>query len=187
MRISISTLAAAVATLGLSVLAAAPVAAQSSGQTLGYVVAHGADGPGCADGPFHPNVTATAVGGKMQLWGCGSFETASKSADGGGGYLQTDATGNVSGGSWIALKLLRFQSYGGSEEFEGLVFQGGVASFLVHLSPSSGGAGSDAVLEVHCTDPGDPPPGVHEGFRLAVQGGPNYNQELSGETGFFTG
>ena len=186
MRKAISTLAAILATLGLSVVPAASVAAQSSSQTLGYVVAHGVDGTGCADGAFHPNVSATEDGGTLQLWGCGSFDTATKEAGGGGSYLRTDAAGNLSGGSWTALKLLRFQSYGGSEDFEGLVFQGGVASFLVHLTPDSGGPGTDGVLEVHCTDPGDPPPGVHEGFRLAVQGGPNYNKELSGETGFFT-
>ncbi len=87
-------------------------------------------------------------------------------------------------GTWTALQLLSFNSFG-SGAAQGVPPQneGGQALIRIHLSPSAGGPGFDAILRVTCLL-GSPPVGAQEGIRLAVQGGPNFNKEVSGETDF---
>lgn len=179
-----SIIAAVLMLTGFLAVTASAALADSGDRTLGYVVTQeGEFGSDCSSGPFHNNVTAASNGDTIQIWGCGSFSTKNKTADGGGRFIHTTSTNTIEG-DWTALKLLRYHSYGGSVEFAGLTFEGGVGTFAVRLTPD-GGSPVDAVLHVYC-NLGDPPPGSVEGIRLTVEGGPNFNEQLSGETGFFT-
>ncbi len=53
----------------------------------------------------------------------------------------------------------------------------------VHLTPSVGGPGVDALLEIDC-EIGKVPGGHLEGVRLVVDNGLNFNQKVSGFTVF---
>jgi hypothetical protein len=129
------------------------------------------------DGLASPDVAVAASGDRIEATGQGTFTLHSKSITGSGSFTLKAPDGTVLGsGTWSATQLLSFNSYGAPPGFP--AFQGGLAVIEVHLS-----TGLDAVLEVSCLV-GSPPPAAHEGISLAVEGGPNFNKQVSGETLF---
>ena len=128
------------------------------------------------EGLASPDVAMAAGGDRIETTGQGTFTLHSKSITGSGSFTLNAPDGTIlASGTWTATQLLSFNSYGGPA---GTPFEGGLALIEVHLS-----TGPDAVLELDCLV-GSPPPSGHEGIRLAVEGGPNFNQQVSGETLF---
>lgn len=140
----------------------------------------------CGDDPsFCPDIARAANGDTIGITGAGTLGIHPKTVAGGGTFTYKNSAGAViSTGAWTATALLSFNDYGTSPEFPIPGLHGGRAIIWVHLTPSTGGAGFDASLQVVCAI--NPPPGhAAEGVRLAVQGGPNFNKEVSGLTAFF--
>jgi hypothetical protein len=128
------------------------------------------------EGLASPDVAMAASGDRIEATGQGTFTLHSKSITGSGNFTHKAPDGTVLGsGTWTATQLLSFNSYGGPA---GTPFEGGLAQIEVRLSTAL-----DAVLELDCLV-GSPPPSGHEGIHLAVQGGPNFNKQVSGETLF---
>ena len=122
-------------------------------------------------------------GDTISISGSGTLSINPASVTGGGTFTHKDASGNVlSTGTWTAQQLPSFVSYGTAPPVPPS-FNGGKALMLIHLLPSSGGSGFDAVLRITCLI-GSPPAGAHEGIRLNVQDVINFNKEVSGETLF---
>ena len=165
--------------LVLAVFGAAGVSADAGANTYEYLVGSGllcSLGPGAC-----PDVARAPNGDTIELAGQGTFSIHPKSVTGGGTFTHRDAAGNVLGsGTWTATQLLGFHSYG-SGAAQGLPseFTGGLVLIRVHLS-----AGFDAILQVDCAIGDQIPGGAIEGVRLAVQGGLNFNEEVSGLTVF---
>lgn len=98
--------------------------------------------------------------------------------------MHNDSAGNIlATGTWMAMELLNFTSFGTNPAKFPANFEGGVATIEIHLSPAAGGPGLDAVLEVTCLV-GNAPLGAVEGITLAVEDGPNFNTVVSGITLF---
>ena len=135
------------------------------------------------DPSFGPAVAMAPSGDKVEIVGTGTLDIHAKSVTGGGTFIHKNSSGVVVTGTWTALELLSFHSYG-SGVVQGLpaTFEGGQALLRIHLSPAGGGAGFDAVLQIHCELGDKIPSGVHEGIRLNVPGIINFNQEVSGAT-----
>jgi hypothetical protein len=136
--------------------------------------------------PPGADVSAAANGETIQMSGAGMLSFHSKSVAGGGTFTQSDSAGNViATGTWTAVELLSFDDYGQTPGFPIPTAHGGDALMRVHLTPSTGGPGVDAILDIFCIL-GNPPPGHNtEGIRLAVQGGgPNFNKIVAGSTIF---
>ena len=130
-----------------------------------------------------PDVASAPNGDTITIAGQGTLSIDPKSVTGGGTYIHKNASGTVlDQGTWTAQQLLSFVSYG---TMPGVppTFEGGKALVRIHLAPSTGGAGFDGVLRITCLI-GSPPAGAHEGIRLDVQGGSNFNKEVSGNTLF---
>jgi len=133
-----------------------------------------------------PDVAMAPNGDTVELTGSGTFSIHPKSATGGGTFTHKDPQGNVRGnGTWTALELLSFHSFG-SAAAQGLPpeLEGGKALLRVHLTPAAGGAGFDAILRITCTLGDKVPASSMEGFRLDVPGVINFNKEVSGFTVF---
>ncbi len=90
-----------------------------------------------------------------------------KTISGGGDFTIRNAAGGVlSTGTWAAVKLISFQSYGSTVDPDlGLVFGG---TLHLHIALSTG---EKAILRLTCTDFGNPPPGASQGMALQVVGG----------------
>ena len=130
-----------------------------------------------------PDIAAASDGATITIVGSGTLIPMPKSVTGSGTFVHKNSSGAVlATGTWTATQLITFVSYGTlpapDENLEG-----GKANIRIHLTPSSGGGGLDGVLQVHCLL-GSFPAGVDEGIRLNVQGGPNFNREVHGETVF---
>ncbi|MBI4035884.1 hypothetical protein HY383_02960 [Candidatus Daviesbacteria bacterium] len=125
-----------------------------------------------------PTVVRASNGDTIEITGSGILSVHNKSVSGGGTFVHKDSSGNVLGnGTWTAVQLLSFKSYGnGVPQGTPEEFEGGLALIRVHLSP-----GFDAIMQVDCLL-GNPPAGAEEGVRLAIQGVLNFNKEISGET-----
>jgi len=139
-------------------------------------------GPLCALGPDAcPDIAVSSSNGDMvAVNGTGTLTVHPDSVTGSGNFVHMDSSGNVKGmGTWTAVQLLSFVSYG-SGAAQGLPpnFFGGEALIRVHLS-----AGFDAILKITCVL-GNPPAGKMEGIRLTVQGVINFNKQVSGDTLF---
>lgn len=135
-----------------------------------------------------PTIARAADGQTVQMAGSGPLSIHPKSVGGGGTFIHRNSAGTVvAAGTWTAVELLSFSDYGTNPGFPPNV-HGGLAIIRVHLTPSTGGAGVDAILEVDCgiNQPGgaNKPPDLTEGIRLAVEGGPNFNEKFSGFTVF---
>ena len=129
-----------------------------------------------------PDVSSAANGDTLVISGQGMLSIHPKTVTGTGTFVHKDPAGAVlASGMWTAEQLLSFTSYGNESDLPPN-YEGGLALILVHLSPDTGGPGSDAVLQVNCAI-GKPPEG-HSGefVRLAVRGGPNFNKAVSGNT-----
>ncbi len=159
----------------------APASAQSATVTYNYLVGSGLL---CSLGPAAcPDVASAPNGDSISLAGSGTLSIHPDSVTGGGTYIHKDASGTVlDQGTWTAQQLLSFVSYGTAPPFPPN-FEGGKALVSIHLSPSTGGAGFDAVLRITCLV-GSPPTGAHEGIRLDIQDVLNFNKEVSGDTLF---
>jgi len=125
-----------------------------------------------------PDVAATSNGHTITIAGDGTLNIHSKSVTGIGTFVEKDSSGAVlASGTWTATQLLSFNSYGTSPPFPSFAV-GGQALIRIHLS-----TGADGILTVTCLI-GSPPAGKMEGVELAIQGGPNFNREVSGDTVF---
>jgi hypothetical protein len=101
---------------------------------------------------------------------------------GGGEYTLRNPAGQVvETGTWAASRLLRFQSFGRGLLINGRRLEGGVARMQINLS-----SGQRAVLRITC-DEGNEPPSAREGINVAIEGGPNFDTEVSGLTAFIIG
>jgi hypothetical protein len=124
-----------------------------------------------------PDVAKAATGDTIRIFGTGTLSVHAKSVSGGGSYASTNAT--VGSGTWTGTKLLSFKAYGTNPN----VTAGATAGkALIRVKLSNGARG---VLRITCVLPGvKVPKAFHEGVRLAVTGGPNFNKEAGGLTLF---
>lgn len=131
-----------------------------------------------------PDVADASNGDTIHLSGTGTLSIHPKSVSGAGTFTHKDSAGNtLATGGWTAMELLSFNDYGTSPGVPPAL-HGGLAIIRVHLSPSAGGPGVDAILEVDCAL-GKVPPGHEEGVRLAIQAADtNFNKKVSGFTVF---
>lgn len=130
-----------------------------------------------------PTVSTASNGDVIELAGGGTLSIHPKSVTGKGTFKHMDADGNLlAEGKWKAEQLLSFHSYG-SGAVQGLPeeTEGGLALIRVSLWVA-GTKVATAVLQVDCLLGDKIPAGATEGVRLAVQGGPNFNKEVSGFT-----
>jgi hypothetical protein len=164
----------------------APASAKSATITYDYFAG---SGPLLCSPPSPPDacpdVASAPNGDTITIAGSGTLSIHPNSVTGSGTFIHKNASGTVEGeGTWTAQQLLSFVSYGTSPSFPPPPIQeGGKALVLIHLSPATGGAGFDGVLQITCLI-GSPPAGAHEGIRLNVQDVINFNKEVSGETVF---
>jgi hypothetical protein len=165
----------------------APIArteiAKIATQTYQYLV--GVD-PLCELAPDAcPDVSRASSGETVEITGSGSFTVFSKSVTGSGNFTHKAADGTVvAKGTWEAVQLLSFQSYG-SAAAQGLPknLWGGKVLIRVQLFVG-GNPVFTGILRVTCMLGDQIPPSAMEGVRLAVQTGPNFNKEVSGLTVF---
>ena len=156
----------------------ARASAQSATVTYNYLAGAGLL---CPDNC--PDVASAPNGDTITIAGQGTLSIHPDSVTGGGTFTHRNASGTVlAEGTWTAQQLLSFVSYGTAPPFPP-TFEGGKALMLIHLSPSTGGAGFDGVLRITCLI-GSPPASAHEGIRLNVQDVINFNKEVSGDTLF---
>lgn len=151
-------------------------AADSGSTTYQYLIGTG----GTTSPPFGPDVAMASNGSTVTITGSGTFSVPAGPVSGSGPFVEKNSAGQITAsGTWTATRLLSFVSYGNGTP-QGLPPNtfGGEALIQVQLS-----TGPTAVLDVTCLL-GNPPAGKHEGVRLAVTGGPNFNQQVSGETVF---
>ncbi len=137
-----------------------------------------------------PNISEAPNGDRVAVTGAGMFGIHPKSVDATGTFTHTDSAGNLVGrGTWTALELLAFQSYGCGV----LVFPdpdvilppnfcGGQLKLRVMLSTPAGQL--EGILTVFCTV-GPNPPDSHddpsgEGVHLNAIGVINFNKIVSG-------
>lgn len=125
------------------------------------------------------DVSFAANGDRIEIKGNGELSIHPKSVTGGGTFVHRDADGNVlAEGTWAAVRLASFQSYGPSPEFP-LAFEAGKAIIAVDLSPDGGGPSIGGTFMLGCILPGgeaDDPGGAFEGMKLSLRGGPNFNR-----------
>ncbi len=176
--------------MGFMMLLAFPIASADSGHAeykylIGTGLLCGLDPSAC------PTIAMAENGDTIEIAGEGTLSIHPKSATGSGTFAHKDSNGNIlATGTWEATELLSFHSYGdGTPQGLPANFEGGLALIRVHLLPDAGGPGFDAIMQVDCLlgkVPGEngKSNGVVEGIRLAVQGGTNFNKEVSGFTLF---
>ena len=166
-----------------AVLAAIPgpsrALADSGSADFNYLVASGFL---CGSPSACPAVARTASGDAIEITGEGTLSIHTKSISGGGAFTHKDPAGQVvATGVWTAAQLESFNSYGTSPGFPP-TFEGGLVLIRVHLVSNTGEA--NAILQVNCSI-GKAPEGHSGDFvRLAVDGGPNFNEGVSGATLF---
>ncbi len=132
-----------------------------------------------------PDVARADNGDMVQIAGQGSLSIHTKSVTGNGTFVHMAPDGTVRAmGTWTAMRLMSFKSFGNSTGFPAN-FVGGQAIMLVQLSVG-GTPVHTAVLTIIC-DLGTPPHGLMEGVKLAVQDTPfNFNKQVSGITVFIS-
>jgi hypothetical protein len=138
-------------------------------------------------GAFVPPVVAMAANGDtIELIGGGTLSIHPKSVSGGGTFTHKDSSGAVlESGAWTATQLLTFVSYPVDPALQlPPSFAAGYSRMRIHLTSTSGGPEFDAILALDCEFGLNPPGHEEEGVRLAVQGGPNFNEKVSGFTLF---
>jgi hypothetical protein len=122
-----------------------------------------------------PAVARSDSGDTIEIKGAGTFRLKLAQVTGGGEYTWRNPAGQgVETGTWTASRLVAFQSFG----IGVFGLEGGVAQMRITLS-----SGRGALLRITC-DEGDEPPSAHEGIRVAIADGPNFNTEVSGLTAF---
>ena len=152
-------------------------------------------GLGCLDREFPMPVCpdaarASSTGDVIDISGSGELTIHPKSINGGGDFSATalEQFGDPVEGTWEAIQLLSFKSYGPSPILP-QNFLAGLAMIRIHLLVD-GSWVADAILTLGCILPGAKVPGVEggvaaagvrggalEGVRVNVQGGLNFNLE----------
>jgi hypothetical protein len=132
-----------------------------------------------------PDIAMADNGDTVAVTGQGTLTIFPNSVTGGGTFVHMAPDGTVRAmGSWTAIQLMSFRSFGSSSGLPSN-FVGGQALMLIQLSVG-GTPVHTAVLTVIC-DVGTPPTGLHEGIKLAVQDTPfNFNKQVSGFTLFIS-
>jgi len=123
-----------------------------------------------------PDEAMASNGDTIEISGEGTLRLP-LSVSGGGSFLQKDSAGNVlQVGTWIAKKLLSFESLGPGIGTPS-TWEGGRALIRIRLVADEGGKEANAILEVGCELPGNPP-GIIEGVTLKVVEGLDFNQAV---------
>lgn len=163
------------------VLSISGASADSGSATLTYIILEeGALFPGS------PGAVAIADNGDtIEIAGGGTLTIHPKSVTGGGTFAHTVPGVGTFTGTWTAMELLSYTSYGPADPSFGLPAgsEGGRAVIRVHLVADFAPIEADAILQVDCLL-GSPPAGAIEGVRLAIQDLLNFNKEVSGLTLF---
>jgi hypothetical protein len=167
----------------LSTLIPLGFASPTSGGTFQFLIGTGplCSIPGVTNAC--PDVSMADNGDTVAVAGQGTLSVHAKSVTGSGTFVHKAPDGSVKAmGTWSALQLVSFKSFGNSSGLPSN-FVGGLALILVQLSVG-GTPVHTAVLTVIC-DVGSPPTGLMEGIKLAVQDTPfNFNKQVSGITLF---
>ena len=132
-----------------------------------------------------PDISRADNGDTVAVAGQGTLSFQPNSVTGGGTFVHEAPDGTVKAtGTWTAVMLISFKSFGNSAPFPAN-FVGGKALILVQLSVG-GTVVHTALLTVIC-EIGSPPMGVTEGIKLVVQNTPfNFNKQVSGITLFIS-
>ncbi len=132
-----------------------------------------------------PDITMADNGDTVAVTGQGTLSIFPNSVSGGGTFVHMAPDGTARAkGTWIAIRLMSFRSFGNSPGLPSS-FVGGQALILVQLF-AGGKPVHTAVLTVIC-EVGTPPAGLHEGIKLVVQDTPfNFNKQVSGLTVFIS-
>jgi hypothetical protein len=133
----------------------------------------------CSD-PECIAVARAANGDTIEIAGAGTLSIHPKSVSGGGTFTHHFAGGGSGSGTWTATKLLSFDEFHCFFDPGLGDICGGRVLIRVHLVAAGGSTQSDAILEMTCILGGKAPASAVEGIRLAIQGGPNFNNELGG-------
>ncbi len=130
-----------------------------------------------------PDISMAGNSDTVSIAGQGSLSINDRSVTGSGTFTHKAPDGTVRAmGTWSALRLMTFRSFGNSPGLPSNFF-GGQALILVQLSVN-GTPVHTAVLTVIC-EIGSLPDGLHEGVKLVVQDTPfNFNKQVSGLTLF---
>jgi hypothetical protein len=124
-----------------------------------------------------PDIARAANGDTVTITAAGTLSVHPKSVTGTGTYSSTNT--KVGSGTWTAVKLLSFKAVATNDAVTPGATSG---KALIRVQLSNGKRG---VLRITCHLPGTTvPPSFHEGVRLAVTGGPNFNKEAGGITIF---
>ena len=167
----------------LSVLVPLGFAAPASAGTFQFLIG---TGPLCNLAPNAcPDIARADNGDTVAITGHGTLSFQPSSVTGSGTFTHKAPDGTIKAmGTWTAVRLMSFKSFGSSAPFPAN-FVGGQALMLVELSVG-GTVVHTAVLTVIC-DVGTPPAGLMEGIKLAVQNTPfNFNKQVSGITLFIS-
>ena len=159
-----------------------PFTASANHEHVNYSYHVGDDFAGVVHGP---DIAMAKNGDTVEIIGSGTLSEDPDSVTGGGTFTHKNKNGTVIGsGTWNAMRLINFRSFG-SGVIQGTPpeLEGGRAKIRVHLSPSGGGSGFDAVLKLYCKL-GDFPSSTEEGIRLYVSHGPKFTEQVSGENVF---
>lgn len=130
----------------------------------------------------HPNVAMAPNGDTVAVTGEGEFTVNPKSAEGGGAFTHTFASGGSITGTWTATDLLEYQPYGCGVVFGEPIpanLCGGVVRLRVTLTV--GTTSLPGILTVFCLIGPNPPNSADEGITLVVPGIINFNAVVSGE------
>ncbi len=134
-----------------------------------------------------PDKIVAPNGDTMIIEGSGTLSIHAKSVTGEGSFEHVTSSGALlASGTWKALELLGFKSWGSSADPAFPTnFEAGKALIRIHLSPDAGGSGIDAILQIYCVLPGTKhPPAFEEGVRVVIQDVINFNDPVHGQTLF---
>ena len=96
-----------------------------------------------------PDKSVASNGDMISFAGSGTFSIHKKSVTGSGWFEHTNAAGTLLGsGTWNALELISFKSFGTPGPPFPPSFEAGKAEISIHLTPEGGGEGFDAILQV---------------------------------------
>ncbi len=170
-------------TTALSLLAPISLAyADSGSRTYNYLI--GTDFLCSLDPSACPAISMADNGDTISIAGSGTFSLRPFAVTGSGTFTHKNSAGTVLGaGTWVAMKLIAFHSFGDATP-QGLPsnLEGGQLVVQVQLLVN-GTPVFKAVLGVDC-ELGKVPPGQSEGITLSVQEAINFNKKVSGFTVF---
>jgi len=150
---------------------------------------------GGTDDPSNPlrgaDTVLTPVGDTFIIRGSGTLSVPANTVTGSGTFRYSKADGTKrTRGTWSALELLNFTSWGTSPDFPSN-FEAGVARIRINTLPNSGENGLDALLFIFCVLPGAAvPPAFEEGVQVNILGlgkhgdVPNFTEQVGGQTLF---